>query len=127
VGAAGTAVALGQEARSTVGMDKAAADRRRTVSHPCRFRRWQRAGTWQRIFAQLRLPAFEQVLNKIRVARTGSGRPRARPNRVRADKAYASRKNRAYAGIVARAVAVRRSSTRSAIELGTRSSAASIA
>ncbi|MFB7577295.1 IS5 family transposase [Streptomyces sp. NPDC056165] len=41
-------------------------------------------------------PQFEQVLNKIRVARTGSGRPRTRPNRVRADKAYASRKNRAY-------------------------------
>ena len=38
-------------------MDKAAADRRRTVSHPCRFRRWQRAGTWQRIFAQLRARA----------------------------------------------------------------------
>lgn len=41
-------------------------------------------------------PQFEQVLNKIRVARTGSGRPRTRPSRVRADKAYASRKNRAY-------------------------------
>ncbi|MGH3375385.1 MAG: transposase [Actinoallomurus sp.] len=41
-------------------------------------------------------PQFEPVLNKIRVARTGSGRPRTRPNRVRADKAYASRKNRAY-------------------------------
>ncbi|WP_374104336.1 IS5 family transposase [Streptomyces sp. ISL-43] len=41
-------------------------------------------------------PQFEPVLNKIRVARTGAGRPRTRPNRVRADKAYASRKNRAY-------------------------------
>ncbi|AEM84003.1 transposase IS4 family protein [Streptomyces violaceusniger Tu 4113] len=41
-------------------------------------------------------PQFEQVLNKIRVARTGSGRPRTRPDRVRADKAYASRKNRAH-------------------------------
>ncbi|MEV7243127.1 transposase [Streptomyces sp. NPDC093248] len=28
--------------------------------------------------------------------RIGQGRPRVRPNRVRADKAYASRKNRAY-------------------------------
>ena len=28
--------------------------------------------------------------------RLGSGRPRTRPRRVRADKAYASRKNRAY-------------------------------
>ena len=41
-------------------------------------------------------PQFEPVLNKIRVARTGSVRPRTRPNRVRADKAYASRKHRAY-------------------------------
>jgi len=91
-------------------------------------------------------PQFEQVLNKIRVARTGSGRPRTRPSRVRADKAYASRRNRAYlrkrgirctipekadqhatAGIVAREVAVRRSSTRSTTGLATRSGAASIA
>ncbi|WP_425587207.1 IS5 family transposase, partial [Streptomyces sedi] len=41
-------------------------------------------------------PQFESVLKKVRVARPGSGRPRTRPNRVRADKAYASRKNRAY-------------------------------
>ncbi|MEV8050041.1 transposase [Streptomyces bacillaris] len=41
------------------------------------FRRWQRTGTWHRI-------------------RIGPGRPRVRPNRVRADKAYASRRNRAY-------------------------------
>jgi transposase len=41
-------------------------------------------------------PQFEPVLNKVRVPRLGSGRPRTRPNRVRADKAYASRKNRAY-------------------------------
>jgi transposase len=41
-------------------------------------------------------PQFEQVLNKLRVARTGSGRPRTRPHRARGDKAYASRKNRAY-------------------------------
>ncbi|MFE6272639.1 IS5 family transposase [Streptomyces goshikiensis] len=41
-------------------------------------------------------PQFEPVLNKVRVPRIGSGRPRVRPDRVRADKAYASRKNRAY-------------------------------
>ncbi|ALU92473.1 transposase [Streptomyces globisporus C-1027] len=40
-------------------------------------------------------PQFEPVLKKVRVARLGSGRPRTRPDRVRADKAYASRKNRA--------------------------------
>ncbi|SDM05957.1 IS5 family transposase [Nonomuraea jiangxiensis] len=41
-------------------------------------------------------PQFEVVLGRIRVPRLGSGRPRTRPRRVRADKAYASRKNRAY-------------------------------
>ncbi|WP_261994206.1 IS5 family transposase [Streptomyces sp. t39] len=41
-------------------------------------------------------PQFGHVLKKVRVARSGSGRPRTRPDRVRADKAYASRKNRAY-------------------------------
>lgn len=41
-------------------------------------------------------PQFEAVLEKIRVSRPGPGRPRTRPTRVRADKAYASRKNRAY-------------------------------
>ncbi|MGW1047450.1 IS5 family transposase [Streptomyces sp. NPDC002547] len=41
-------------------------------------------------------PQFEPVLEKIRVPRIGSGRPRVRPDRVRADKTYASRKNRAY-------------------------------
>ncbi|MER6104369.1 IS5 family transposase [Streptomyces sp. NPDC001832] len=41
-------------------------------------------------------PQFEPVLKKVRVARPGPGRPRSRPKRVRADKAYASRKNRAY-------------------------------
>jgi transposase len=41
-------------------------------------------------------PQFEPVLNKVRVPRIGPGRPRTRPNRVRADKAYASQKNRAY-------------------------------
>jgi transposase len=41
-------------------------------------------------------PQFEPVLERIRVPRTGAGRPRTRPDRVRADKAYGSRKNRAY-------------------------------
>ncbi|KAA0938719.1 IS5 family transposase [Streptomyces apricus] len=41
-------------------------------------------------------PQFEPVLENVRVPRTGPGRPRVRPGRVRADKAYASRRNRAY-------------------------------
>ncbi|WP_345639671.1 IS5 family transposase [Streptomyces tremellae] len=41
-------------------------------------------------------PQFEPVLEKVRVPRIGPGRPRVRPDRVRADKAYASRQNRAY-------------------------------
>ncbi|MFE2186785.1 IS5 family transposase [Streptomyces sp. NPDC059455] len=41
-------------------------------------------------------PLFEPVLQQVRVPRLGPGRPRTRPDRVRADKAYASRKNRAY-------------------------------
>ncbi|MFI7396395.1 transposase [Streptomyces tendae] len=41
-------------------------------------------------------PQFEPVLKAICVPRIGPGRPRTRPDRVRADKAYASRKNRAY-------------------------------
>ncbi|WP_433221818.1 transposase [Microtetraspora malaysiensis] len=41
-------------------------------------------------------PQFEPVLEKVRVPRIGPGRPCVRPDRVRADKAYASRKNRAY-------------------------------
>ncbi|WP_369989610.1 IS5 family transposase [Streptosporangium sp. 'caverna'] len=41
-------------------------------------------------------PQFEPVLKAICVPRIGPGRPRVRPDRVRADKAYASRKNRAY-------------------------------
>ncbi|MEU0250471.1 transposase [Streptomyces sp. NPDC006235] len=41
-------------------------------------------------------PQFEVVLGRIRVPRLGSGRPCTWPTRVRADKAYASRKNRAY-------------------------------
>ncbi|WP_435792395.1 transposase [Actinacidiphila glaucinigra] len=41
-------------------------------------------------------PQFEVVLGRVRVPKLGAGRPRTRPRRVRADKAYASRKNRAY-------------------------------
>jgi hypothetical protein len=41
-------------------------------------------------------PQFQVVLGRIRVARLGPGRPRTRPDKVRADKAYGSRANRAY-------------------------------
>ncbi|MFD4653680.1 IS5 family transposase [Streptomyces sp. NPDC058441] len=41
-------------------------------------------------------PQFEPVLERIRVPRLGLGRPRTRPDKVRADKAYGSRRNRAY-------------------------------
>ncbi|WP_405891574.1 transposase [Streptomyces sp. NBC_00210] len=41
-------------------------------------------------------PQFEPVLERIRVPRQGLGRPRKRPDKVRADKAYGSRKNRSY-------------------------------
>jgi transposase len=41
-------------------------------------------------------PQFRPVLEGIRVPRLGSGHPRARPDRVRADKAYSSRANRSY-------------------------------
>ncbi|EFC86784.1 transposase IS4 family protein [Parafrankia sp. EUN1f] len=41
-------------------------------------------------------PQFTVVLDRIRVPRQGPGRPRTRPARVRADKAYSSRANRAW-------------------------------
>jgi transposase len=41
-------------------------------------------------------PQFVPVLEQIRVARLGGGRPRTRPDRVLADKAYTSKANRAY-------------------------------
>lgn len=41
-------------------------------------------------------PQFEPVLEAIRVPRHGLGKPRKRPDRVRADKAYDSRGNRYY-------------------------------
>ncbi|MFD7490607.1 IS5 family transposase [Streptomyces mirabilis] len=41
-------------------------------------------------------PQLERVLEQVSVPRTGVGRPRTRPDRVLADKAYTSRKNRRY-------------------------------
>lgn len=41
-------------------------------------------------------PQFTVVIDQIRVPRLGPGRPRVRPDRVLADKAYSSRANRAY-------------------------------
>ncbi|MET7928423.1 transposase [Streptomyces sp. NPDC005349] len=39
---------------------------------------------------------FQPVLDKIRVPRTGVGRPRRTPDRVAADRAYSNRRTRAY-------------------------------
>jgi hypothetical protein len=41
-------------------------------------------------------PQFQPVLEVLRVPRIGPGRPRTRPDEVRADKAYGSRANRAH-------------------------------
>jgi transposase len=41
-------------------------------------------------------PQFVSLLEAINVPRIGLGRPRRRPDRVRGDKAYSSRANRAY-------------------------------
>ncbi|MGP3919183.1 transposase [Nonomuraea sp. 10N515B] len=41
-------------------------------------------------------PYFRRVLKRVRILRRGLGRPRQRPARVLADKAYSSRGNRAY-------------------------------
>ena len=41
-------------------------------------------------------PQFIPVLNRIRVIRAGGGRPRTRPDRVLADRAYTSMANRVY-------------------------------
>jgi transposase len=41
-------------------------------------------------------PWFQPVLEAVRVPRPGRGRPRTRPGRVLADKAYGSRANRAW-------------------------------
>ncbi|MFF4736047.1 IS5 family transposase [Streptomyces sp. NPDC001262] len=40
-------------------------------------------------------PLFIPLMQTLKVARTGTGRPRTRPDRVRGDKAYSSRTNRA--------------------------------
>lgn len=39
---------------------------------------------------------FIPLMQALNVARTGTGRPRTRPDRVRGDKAYSSSANRAY-------------------------------
>ncbi|MET8130327.1 IS5 family transposase [Streptomyces sp. NPDC005231] len=41
-------------------------------------------------------PAFEQVMDRIRVPRISGGRPRTRPEHVLADRAYSSRQIRSY-------------------------------
>jgi hypothetical protein len=41
-------------------------------------------------------PQFAAVMSGIWVPRLGPGRPRTRPDRVRADKAYSAHANRAY-------------------------------
>jgi transposase len=41
-------------------------------------------------------PQFQAVADGIRVPRLSAGRPRTRPDRVLADKAYSSKANRAY-------------------------------
>ncbi|GAB2607233.1 hypothetical protein GCM10027168_45080 [Streptomyces capparidis] len=41
-------------------------------------------------------PRFTEVVERIRVARVGGGHPRTRPAHVIADRAYSSRKIRAY-------------------------------
>ncbi|WP_420719413.1 transposase [Streptomyces sp. XY66] len=91
-------------------------------------------------------PQFETVLEAIRVPRLGLGRPRKRPDRVRADKAYDSRRNRstcadagsrppsplrrtgsATASSADRAAGDRRNSTGTTTSSGMRSSAESTA
>lgn len=41
-------------------------------------------------------PVFAAVIERIRVPRAAAGRPRTRPRRVLADKAYSSKTNRGY-------------------------------
>ena len=41
-------------------------------------------------------PRFVPVLERVRIRRTGRGRPRQRPARVMADKAYSSKANRGW-------------------------------
>jgi transposase len=41
-------------------------------------------------------PQFIPLMNQVRIARQGTGRPRTRPGRAMGDKAYSSAANRAY-------------------------------
>src|SRR6266571_45248 len=43
-------------------------------------------------------PAFTPLMDAIRIRRRGTGRPRTRPGRAMADKAYSSAANRAWRG-----------------------------
>jgi hypothetical protein len=63
-------------------------------------------------------PQFEAVMAGIRVPRLGRGRPRTRPNKVRADKAYSSRHNRAYLRRRGIGCTIPRRTTRSATASG---------
>jgi hypothetical protein len=58
-------------------------------------------------------PQFQVVLDRIRVPRLGPGRPRTRPDKVRADKAYGSRVNRTYLRKRGIRCTIRKSATRS--------------
>jgi transposase len=69
-----------------------------------RHRLWSADGTWERVLLSLLVTPgqradttqFEPVLEKIRVPRTGPGRPRKRPESVTADKAYSNGPCRRY-------------------------------
>src|ERR687898_439415 len=74
-----------------------------------RFRRWQRAGVWDRVLAALQAEADARgaldwslhfldgtqvaaLLERGAVKRPGRGRPRLRPDRVAGDKGYTGRR-----------------------------------
>ncbi|MGX4695045.1 transposase [Streptomyces sp. JNUCC 63] len=59
-------------------------------------------------------PQFQPVLEGIRVPRTGRGRPRTRPDKVRADKAYGPEGTAPICADAASAAPSRRRPTRSA-------------
>lgn len=59
-------------------------------------------------------PQFRPVLEGIRVPRIGLGRPRTKPDRVRADRTYGSRANRPTSADAGSAARSRRRPTRSA-------------
>nr|WP_223297587.1 IS5 family transposase [Catenulispora acidiphila] len=58
-------------------------------------------------------PLFQTVLGQIRVPHLGPGRPRTKPDKVRADKAYGSWANREYCGDMGSRAGSRRRPTRS--------------